>query len=147
MNNPSLALFALWVVAVAGCVTRRASSGDPHAAHRRAAAVVVAPSPAGTARADVLLRVPLYASVLWQNDTAGEVVVDVVGGTCNGCDTVVGFLPSEGGAKAAAMPAGGAVSLCFHTAGRFPFVVRSAGGEVLSRGVVAVGEPVEAGRR
>jgi hypothetical protein len=135
MNVGILALVLLVGLPTAACVSRPAAPAPVDHEHRHTASVVLR---GGAPRFDDVVRVSRYASVVWQNDTPDAVVVEVVGGVCNGCETVLGFVPSERGARTAPVPCGGMVSLCFHEAGRFEYSVRPQNGAFPSRGVVVV---------
>lgn len=82
---------------------------------------------------------PVFGVLVFRNATAApiEIRVQAPFPPCAQCSTVLGFQDEAGHGVARSVPAQGVASLCFHDAGRFPFVVKTAAGE--RTGSVAVG--------
>jgi len=86
------------------------------------------------------LHLPQYGSVVFRNGRGSgdiEVALDRELGASQRCATTLHFEAVGHGAVARALPPHGIATICFHEPGTFPFVVRSAGGEL--RGTVVVG--------
>jgi hypothetical protein len=86
------------------------------------------------------LHIPQYASVVFRNERGAgdiEVALDRELGQSQGCATTLHFEAVGHGAVARALPPHGIATICFHEAGTFPFVVRTAAGEL--HGSIVVG--------
>lgn len=82
---------------------------------------------------------PVFGVLVFRNTTAAPIEIRVAAPfpPCAQCSTVLGFEDDAGQGVARAVPAQGVASLCFHDAGRFQFVVRTAAGE--RSGAIVVG--------
>jgi hypothetical protein len=83
------------------------------------------------------VAIPVYSAVVWRNHGTAPLEVSISATTCGGCETVLGFAPSEKGACSIQIPSGSVASLCFHYAGEFPFVAKV--GDREQRGEIVVG--------
>lgn len=85
------------------------------------------------------VAIPAFATVVWRNGGAVPIVVEVDAAACNACETVLGFTATEQGVRSVSIPPQGVATLCFHDAGRFPFLARGNGAD--QHGTIVVGGP------
>ncbi|MBL8728278.1 MAG: hypothetical protein JNM25_07610 [Planctomycetes bacterium] len=132
MRPPSRCLAPSLFAVLAACAT----APPAPAVHRHTHTATLTVADTGL-RPGPHVAIPTYATVVWRNDTATPIAIEVAAATCNDCDTVLGFAAGDGGASATEVAPGAVATLCFHDAGSFAFVVRGAGTE--HRGTIDVG--------
>ncbi|MBK8978703.1 MAG: hypothetical protein IPM29_22625 [Planctomycetes bacterium] len=105
--------------------------------------VTVTVTDTGLAPADVV-HVPRFGTVVFRSAVAGApidvAVARPIGGSAP-CSTLLGFADEGGRSAAHGIAGAGFASLCFHDAGRFPFVVEVGGREL--HGTVVVDAEVQ----
>jgi hypothetical protein len=68
------------------------------------------------------IDIPAFSTVVWRNRSSQPLQVEVDAVTCGSCETVLGFQPSDAGARSLTIAPGSVATLCFHAAGRFHYV-------------------------
>lgn len=81
--------------------------------------------------------IPAFSTVVWRNRSTQPAQIAVTAATCGSCETVMGFAPSEAGARSVAVAPGAVATLCFHQQGHFAFVAKTGASEL--QGTIVVG--------
>jgi hypothetical protein len=132
-NHTPLPLFLVAMALIASCATAPDQPLADHV-HRITTTVTVTDSailPAPT------VAIPAFSSVVWRNRGSQPLEVSIAATVCGQCETVLGFQNAERGVHSVAIAPGSVASLCFHKAGKFPFVAKV--GATEQHGEIVVG--------
>ena len=82
--------------------------------------------------------IPLCSTVVWRDRSTQPAHIAVTAATCGSCETVMGFTPSDDGARSIAVAPGSVATLCFHQKGSFVFKAKTDATEL--QGTIVVGD-------